>query len=115
MFGVGACPGFAEEVEARALAFGTGAVPRGEGGGFIEKKEFGVLAGGHHRAVPSFEGQQADDPPLPDKGAANLPVGVVQTAPVAHEGPPLRRGDQMSEGGDAVLTGHVISLVFPAI
>ena len=104
---MGRLPGHAEGVEALPATFRTGAVPGCQGRRFVEEEQFGVVAGRHDLTLPPLELQHADDPPLQLPRPPDAALGVVQDATVAHEGAPLRGGDDVAEWGDTILPRHL--------
>ena len=98
------CP--AEGVEPSAPALGTGAVPGGERRRLVEEEQFGVVPRRHHRPLPPFELQQADDPPRQLPRAADLALPVVQAPAVAHEQPAVGDRDDLAPRGHPVLSRH---------
>src|SRR6202000_932510 len=62
IFGIGADPEYLEAVERLPPAFGAGTVTRGEGGGLVEKEEFGIPVRCHDLSSSSLEVEQADQP-----------------------------------------------------
>ena len=76
-------------------------------GGFVEEEQLGELARLQERmAVPSTEAQPARDPALAVEAAADLPICVVQAAPVAVDETARGIGDELAEGRDAVPERH---------
>ena len=82
-------------------------MPGGERGRLVEEEELREAAGLHQRrAVPAAEAQPAGDPAPAGMVAADAAVRVVQAAAVAVDEPARRRGDQLPQRGDAILTRH---------
>jgi hypothetical protein len=110
-FRVGFGPDFSKVVIAFPLTFGAWTVSGSQSSGFVEKEEFGILAGCHDAMFPPFEFEQADDPPLPLESTPDPPMRVVQTAPVAQERSACGGGDQRTKWGDTVLSWHLCAVV----
>jgi hypothetical protein len=53
------------------------AVPGGQGGGLVEKKQLGVAPGCHHGAAPLFERQDASNPALGYPAASSQFTAIV--------------------------------------
>ena len=104
---IGGGPVLAEEIVSGPLALGARTVASGERGGFVEEKQLGIEAGGHHIPPPALELQQAGDPAPARERAHDALSGVVQAAAaVTHQRAALGRGDQLAEGRDAILSGQ---------
>lgn len=99
-------PCIPEGVEPFPPALGTGPVPRGKGGGFIEEEQLRIATLGHHdpMAVPEF--QNAADPAPAFILANDFAVDVQDTAAIAHDRSACGCPEQVAEGIDAVLQGH---------
>ena len=105
--GPGRGEGLAESAGVGAPTQRAGAVARREGHGFVEEKEFGVVARLHDLAVPVFVVQSASDPGLvAPAGAAEALIGVMQNAAIAHKEAAGGVLDDIASGEDAVLIGH---------
>src|ERR1700730_12183471 len=87
----------AKPVGVVAAAEETRAMPRREGGGFIQEKQFGPAAPAHHLAPPSPEFADAGEPcpagPAPRQG---LGGGIVNDAAIPGEQAAMRRGDDVA-------------------
>jgi len=90
-----------------AAAERAGAVACGEGDGFVEEEQLGVVARLHDLTVPVLVSQQAGDPGFvaPAGAAQGLRV-VMQNAAIAHEQTPGGMFDEVAGGEDAVLVWH---------
>jgi hypothetical protein len=89
-----------------AAAFRARAVAGGEGGGVVEEEELGVAARLQQSASAVLELEAAGDPAAQGVGAADPAVVVVEGAAVAVDESARRVGDELAEGGDAVLVRH---------
>src|SRR5262249_51399103 len=92
----------------------TWTMPGGKGGRFIQKEKLGPASPAHHLAPPPLELADADQPGRagptpPEKG---LGGGIMDDAAIAGEQPPMRVGDDVASGKDAVLQGHASSPSF---
>ena len=93
-------------IVSRTAAKGAGTVSCGQGDGFVEKEEFGVMSGAHHLSVPVFPVQNANDPGfVTPAGTAKTLMRVVKNAAVAHKGAALGRCDNLAGGQNTVLQG----------
>src|SRR5579859_33761 len=99
-------PCHAEIDEAGVTALGTGPVSGSESSGFIEEEKFGVAVRCHHRPIAAPKLEYADDPPLECPVPPDVTLGVVQDAPIAHEGAPLGSRNDLAERRDPVLFGQ---------
>ena len=108
-----ASPGSAEGFEARSSALGTRTGAGGQVGRFVEEVQAGVMARCHRRSPAHPELQQAQQPAPDLPGAPHAVVIVVEDATVAEERAPIRRGDEVVERRDAILTGHVGLFALP--
>lgn len=104
-------PRRAESVGARSLAFKARAMPGRQGHGLVEEEELGVMAGLHQGETPAFTLKDADDPRFAAIRPNNLPLLVVQNAPIAHEQPAQGQRGDVAKWGDPVWLRHVL---FPA-
>src|SRR4051794_30953473 len=110
---MGRPPRLAEGVEALPTTLCTGAVPCGQGGRFIQEEQLGVMTWLHDLALATSKLQPADDPALQLPRPLDAALGVVEDAPVAHEGAPFRGGNDLAERGDTILPRHRRSSSLP--
>lgn len=111
---------FCRPYQARSLSVGdvirppakcTRAVPGGKRHGFVEEKEFGIPMWGHHGAMPVLVFQNTGDPRLVSPASATkFAVILVENAPIAHEHPARRVGNDLARGQNAVLQRHELAL-----
>ena len=99
-------PGIAKGQEPGASTFGAGSMAGGEGRRFIEEEELGVAVRGHDRPMPTPELEHADEPSLDLPRPKDVSRGIVENAPIAHHRPLLRRGDDLAERRDPILSWH---------
>ena len=87
----------------------AGAMAGREGGGFVEKEQFGPAPSAHHLAPPAPKLADAGDPgrARPALFQQGFCRGIVDDAAVAGEHAAMRRRDDVARGRDAVLQRHV--------
>lgn len=92
-----------------ALAVEAGSVPRTKSGGFIEKEELGPATARHHIAPYIPELANAYDPCTrrPPLFQESFPSGVMDNAAVSHHRAALCYGNDVAEGRDTILQGHL--------
>ena len=90
-----------------APAQGARAVARGEGGRLVEEEQLGEPAGLQQgRPMPVAEAEPARDPPRAGGATTDAAVVVVEAPTVPVHEPARWIGDELTEGGDAVLQRH---------
>jgi len=74
--------------------------------GLVEEEQLGVRARAHHRTpAPAKAGETRDSAPSL-RVAHDAPIGLVQTAAIAHQQPARLGGDEIAERRDPILERH---------
>ena len=90
-----------------APAQGARAVARGERGRLVQEEQLGEAAGLQQgRPMPVAEAKPARDPPRAGGATTDAAVVVVEAPTVPVHEPARWIGDELTEGGDAVLQRH---------
>ena len=102
-------PGRLKRPERGPAAQGTGPMPRRHRHRLVEEEQFGPGAGGHRRAAGVFPLKAAGNPVrVPPAGGAEVPVVIMQNAPIAGQCAARGVGDDLAGGQDTVLQRHII-------
>ena len=100
---VGFVPEFEEAVSGGSAAFDAGTMAGGQGGGFVEKEEFGPQTRRHDGVPSTFELQHATDPALELEGSDELALRIDEAAAVAHQRAPFGDGFDFTIRVNAIL------------
>jgi len=104
----GGRPGISKPLCCLASAEKARAMSRCESDCLIEEEQLGPASACHHRAAPPLVFTAANEPSLggPAPVQQSLRCRIVDDATIADERSPLRYGDNLAKGCDAVLKMH---------
>jgi hypothetical protein len=96
-----------EALVIRVAAFGARAMTGGKGGRLIQEEELRVGSRPHDRAPSATEFRAAGNPSAALGEADDAAFAIVQDATVAHQESAAGTGNDVTEGGDAILVRHL--------
>ena len=103
VFGIAAEPMGFETHGILATAFETGAMPRRERSGLIQKEQLRPTVRCHDRSPPSFEFEHTGYPGLQSKRPQDLLPFIVYHTAIAHQGAPCRGLNDVPVGVHPIL------------